>query len=594
MPGGAERGGLRMETPAKRLAPWGLALSMTLLFFAGLWATQYFRFENSDDILLVKGFLGYEGGVPSGFSAYVHPFFTRPLQWISMAVPGVAWFSWLQLFLLFWANVVLCKAFLQLSGKGFCASLWGMGAGGLYLAVFSLFLSCRLNYTTTAALLGAASVAQLLTAGKSGNEADSRQGPGVGGILLSVALLACAYCLRSPAALPSLAFWALAFLLVYGGVKREAARRGAAFPRKALLLGLGVCLGVMASLPIARLAEARLLGLGEYLRWNDARTRLMDYQEEAFDLAGDGELQEIGWSRAELELVREWYFMDGNITTEALERLARLPGQGAGSGVLPPLLSAFGVVGAFFAAHSAYLFSGGLLLLLWAAAVWRALAGAEKEPPRAWGSLGAVVLALGMLLYLGMGGRFLGRAVDSVWLPAGAILLALALPRDRRKEASPCKRALAAALCVLCVGLAAGNFAVTWRQLKARPDQVSPMRQAQLEAYGLAHPDKLFLYTPNLLRDTRLFPDTSRGVPHNLMIWGDWYCRTPSWYGQLARFGIDGPSFSARDFLRDQVVFVSASQELPPALLPYLREHREDVKAVLIDVAGDLHFFQFQ
>ena len=588
MPGGAERGGLRMETPAKRLAPWGLALSMTLLFFAGIWATQYFRFENSDDILLVKGFLGYEGGVPSGFSAYVHPFFTRPLQWISMAVPGVAWFSWLQLFLLFWANVVLCKAFLQLSGKGFCGSLWGMGAGGMYLAVFSLFLSCRLNFTTTAALLGAASVAQLLRQAKAGMK---RTPPGA-----RVGASSCPLpCLPAPTACAAqrrcpLAFWA-ASLLVYGGVKEAA--RGAAFPRKALLLGLGVCLGVMASLPIARLAEARLLGLGN-TALERRPTRLMDYQEEAFDLAGDGELQEIGWSRAELELVREWYFMDGNITTEALERLARLPGQGAGSGVLPPLLSAFGVVGAFFAAHSAYLFSGGLLLLLWAAAVWRALAGAEKEPPRAWGSLGAVVLALGMLLYLGMGGRFLGRAVDSVWLPAGAILLALALPRDRRKEASPCKRALAAALCVLCVGLAAGNFAVTWRQLKARPDQVSPMRQAQLEAYGLAHPDKLFLYTPNHLRETLLFPDTSRGVPHNLMIWGDWYCRTPSWYGQLARFGIDGPSFSARDFLRDQVVFVSASQELPPALLPYLREHREDVKAVLIDVAGDLHFFQFQ
>jgi len=142
-------------------------------------------------------------------------------------------------------------------------------------------------------------------------------------------------------------------------------------------------------------------------------------------------------------------------------------------------------------------------------------------------------------------------------------------------------------------GLSAARFLVIQKQLQARPDTVSPARQAALEAYGLEHPESLILYGPNLLRDTRLFPDVSRGVPANLMIWGDWYCRTPSWYGQLARFGVDGAFFSAACFLGDNVRLAVDSDMPPEPFLAYLAEGAGPYTFSVADRRGDIRFFQF-
>lgn len=585
-----------MKNPmSKKAAPWITGLLLTAVFFAALQATQYFRFENSDDILLVKGFLGYEGGTPSGFNAFVHPFLTRPLQWLSSVLPGVPWFSWLQLALLFGANAVLCQSFLQCSNGGRASSLIAIAAAGLFLTVFSLFLSCRLNYTTTAALVGAASVARLLAAGmRRRNEAFVRSLP-PGDLLSSILLLACAYCLRSAAALPSLVFWVWAYLLIWIQRKDDRARSGDAFPRKTLAIGFVACLCIMALLPLARMVEIRTLGLEDWQRWHEAKTSLMDYHGAAFDLVSDRQLQELGWSRSELELVREWYFMDRNITTDALERLARVHTEAASASPLAILLSALGTLTSFFSTHPAYLFSGGLLLLLCCIILWRVMRNPGERTWVPWLSAGVLLLAFGMLVYLCIRGRILSRAVDSILLPAAAMLFCLALSQREQPKSQPRARALTAVLCLLCIGLAAGNFALTWRQLQARPDTVSPTRQAQLEAYGLEHPDQLFLYTPNLLRDTRLFPDVYGGIPANLMIWGDWYCRTPSWYAQLAKFGFDGPAFTAEDFLGERMMFVCGPEGLPPALIPYLEHALGDtVEAQTIDTLGDLIFYRFR
>ena len=101
--------------------------------------------------------------------------------------------------------------------------------------------------------------------------------------------------------------------------------------------------------------------------------------------------------------------------------------------------------------------------------------------------------------------------------------------------------------------------------------------------------------TPDLLRDTRLFPDVSAGIPDNTLIWGDWLCRTPGWNAQLARFGFDPEGFAAADFLSEAILFVTADDEPPQALVDYISHGAgRPVTAQLVAARGDLRFFAFR
>ena len=53
---------------------WLFGALLTAVMFAGLKFVTNFRFENSDDILMVKAFMGFEGGQPANFSLYLHTF----------------------------------------------------------------------------------------------------------------------------------------------------------------------------------------------------------------------------------------------------------------------------------------------------------------------------------------------------------------------------------------------------------------------------------------------------------------------------------------------------------------------------------------
>ena len=101
--------------------------------------------------------------------------------------------------------------------------------------------------------------------------------------------------------------------------------------------------------------------------------------------------------------------------------------------------------------------------------------------------------------------------------------------------------------------------------------------------------------TPNLLRDTRLFPDVSGGTPKNLMVWGDWLCRTPSWNHQLVLSGFDAEHFTAGDWLKDGIVFAASSQADTQDLCAYLAEATgKTIEAEEQGSYGTLEFYRFR
>lgn len=555
---------------------WTLWLPPLLatLFFLVLSRITYFRYENSDDFLIARAFLGFEGVRPVLPHLYLHPVLVWALTGLSDAAPGVAWFSAAQMGALWLSAAVLCFCLLRCGRAARLHPAVCSVAALLFLGVFASFVCTRLTYTTTSALLAAAACALLVCAGVT----RRRVGPCV---TLSFGLLALGGMLRGTSLPASLCFWflALAFLLarLSGGEMRE---------RRALVRVLVPAVIVGAMLVGVRLWEKR--EYQAFFDFHDARTELMDYHSEALDGVSQETLDALGWDASEVELVRQWYFMDKNITAEALRLICK---GGSQPSATERIQAIPGTLRTFFGESGAYLFSVALLALLAALACLAPREGAGVVRLTALAALG---LFAAMLVYLAWQGRFLARAVDCALLPAAAVTACLAMagwPAASRRRA----RAAALCLCALLLLPAGMQLKQTLYTLTRRPDIVSPTREADLEAYALEHPDRLIVRTPDLLRDTRLFPDVSAGIPDNTLIWGDWLCRTPGWNAQLARFGFDPESFTAADFLSEALLFVTADDEPPQALVDYISHGAgRPVTAQLVAARGDLRFFAFR
>ncbi len=581
----------------KKLRPWLVGLLAATLFMALLNAFTPFHYTGSDDTPILRSFMGYEGGVPAHFHLYLHTAFAWLLHGLALLFPGIAWFSILQLFLLWLSSAVIVKSCVSCTQNHRFPWWAGALAGIVFLATYGIFITCRISYTTTCAWLGAAAVFQLLGV-------DYRQGTCgsiLRGIVLSIVLLLCCYCLRQIGVLPPLAFWMLALLLLWvthcmpwhkkTDSQTQAVKHVAS--AKPLLLGALICalsFGLFAGI---RAIEIKILRQEDFLAWQKARIQLLDYTR--FDENTSPEtLEEVGWSPAEFKLVTLWYFMDENITTEAFDTLyAAQPEASLTVGQklerIPALLKDF------WRSNPGYVFSSILLLGLLLLCL---LAQTPGGRPWRWlFALGGVLLGLVLLLYLSYQGRLPMRAGVSVIFPAAAFLLCLTFISLEPSPTSPSwRRVPLAFLCAATVTLAGFAIAQNLRDVTPFYDPELEVRAsipADLDAYALENPDVLFVYDLSLVRDQRLFPDASAGIPGNTMFWGGYPSRSPSWMHQLSVYGFDGASFSGKDFLRDNILVAGTDGEPSGSLVTYVGEDADaDVDWDFYDEYGYLYFYQ--
>ena len=412
-------------------------------------------------------------------------------------------------------------------------------------------------------MAGAAAAVQLMTL-----RGDKR----TGGLLLAVLLLMAAYSLRQMTVLPLLAYCLL--VLCYEGAKRFSARKNL----RPVIVSAMVLLGVLAVFAGVREIEITARGQRETLAWQKNRIELFDYTSFESNiepaLAADS-----GLSDKQVALVQQWHFWDSDLDAEAFQAMTKAYADEEKDGVFKKL-------GDFLRASPRYVCAIALLMLL---AGWIALC---DEKPR-WASLAAALALLGglvMIIYLCWRGRVLFRGLDTVFFPCAAVLLALAVqcrPQGRK--------ALAIALCIALLVTVGADAYLTLDVLREKTDWVSQQREAELEAFALQNPDKLIVRTPNLLRDTRLFPDVRGGLPVNTAIWGDWYCRMPGWRQQVAKYGLVPDHISLADWTSEAMVFAADASGVPQVLLDGVSEAvGHEVKAEVYGAEGTLTFYQLK
>jgi len=556
---------------------WIFGALLTAAMFVCLKFITNFRFENSDDIVMVKAFMGFEGGAPADFSLYLHTLLAWALYGISLIAPGIPWFSLFQLGLLFFSCTVIAKSFFQLAENTRRPFITGALASVLFLAAFAAFACCRINFTTTATLAGTAAIAQTMTVDFSSAETKPR----VRAVLLAILLLTASYCLRVLAALPSALF--IGGVLLWKLLPQDGGAKRGSVPWRPVLKTALAFLVVLLSLFAARQAEIGLRGLRDYMNWNDANGALLDYTDFETN-AAPAIHSDSGLTISEITLVQQWYFLSSDIDEQALWTMANAyDGAGRNGGT---------VLASFFAENTRYPYLAAVVILLCGLSLIRLRRDAWAAPLLSLASLLATAF---LLFYLAQRGRLLSRAVDSVLIPCAAFNLGLALHGWCGDVRNGLQRAAAVALAALTAAAALGSARLTYQTFTLAEDYVSPQREADLEAYALLNPDLLIVRTPNLLRDTRLLPDVSNGIPENTIFWGDWLCRTPNWNRQLAQYGFDADSFTAADWLKSNIVFAALSQEDTADLCAYLTEATGTaVAAEETGVYGTLRFYRFE
>lgn len=553
----------------RRWAPWLIGILAASLLFAALLTFTDFHYSGSDDTPILRAFMGYEGGEPASFHLYAHTVLAGLLWALAKLAPGVAWYSILQLFLLWLSCAVMVKSLVQIGARSRAGWLTGAVGGLLLCGAIGLYVCCRVSYTTTAALCGAAAVAQLMSV-----DPDAKPRAQLWRGLGSAALLLAAYCLRQISVLPPLAFWLGALLW---RLLTQKSRR----PLVLLLVWTMAALAVFAG---GRELELSLRGQRDWLDWQNARIDLFDYTHYDTDTSAEA-LAQVGWTDAEFRLIKAWYFMDDNITAEAFRTL--LAAQPGGQ---PSVSAAVQTVKGYFAGDSPMRLTAIALMLL---ALWCVLVQALRGEKSPWGYLApvcGVLLCAAMLCYLGYRGRLPMRAAASALFPAAAFLAALAMellaPGTRRWTNAAALIGACACAALLCVSIAR-----TVPTLYIDPDAEEMNTAADLDRYALENPDKLIIYDLSLVSDDRLFPDASEGIPGNVMFWGGYPARSPSWYAMLDKYGVTelGPQL----FLRENVLVASTDPEPWQSLVEYVAENTDaDVEWDFYDTSGYVNVFQ--
>lgn len=552
---------------------WGAGITALLWGFLLCFSDIYFA--ANDDQFILRAMTGFQPGGTPDFHPFLLGFYVYPLRWLQRFFPGVAWYSLLELLLLALALTVILKSLLQCWLRAGRRLRTGLLLCAGYAALYGSNYLARVTFTVTGAMLGAAAVAQILSIDcQSASDRSLLRA-----MTLAILLLILCYGLRQLSLVPVLGYCGIAFLLrfcSFFGFGKQTKRSA-----RPMLVAAGLALLILGGLFAGRALEIRLKQKQDALQWQQARSQVLDYINLK-SLPSEA-LESVGWTDEQRILLDKWNTMDEAISTEALRSVRKNWYNSETTTTAGAAIEDLRWRSPWFVQTMVVLFGLGLF------ALFCAFRNRRENPWLPLALLMTGLLCFLFFCYLALKGRLPYRAVTVALLPASAMVFCLlgecGLPRLRKSGAA-----------VLCAVLALGMIDPMSAMLPVLKRQRSPWdynTHADMDAQALAHPDLLLIYSTELVNDMRMFPDTSQGVPQNLTFWGGWSRGSEEYTAKLTAFGLDGEHFTAADWLRPALRFISLKEAPDEALLAYLRSELGPVEWEAEKVSAGLYFFRF-
>lgn len=565
--------GLTQQKNARLCWCWGAGITALLWGFLLCFSDIYFA--ANDDQFILRAMTGFQPGGTPDFHPFLLGFYVYPLRWLQRFFPGVAWYSLLELLLLALALTVILKSLLQCWLRAGRRLRTGLLLCAGYAALYGSNYLARVTFTVTGAMLGAAAVAQILSIDcQSASDRSLLRA-----MTLAILLLILCYGLRQLSLVPVLGYCGIAFLLrfcSFFGLGKQTKRSA-----RPMLVAAGLALLILGGLFAGRALEIRLKQKQDALQWQQARSQVLDYINLK-SLPSEA-LESVGWTDEQRILLDKWNTMDEAISTEALRSVRKNWYNSETTTTAGAAIEDLRWRSPWFVQTMVVLFGLGLF------ALFCAFRNRRENP---WLPLALLLTGLLCFLffcYLALKGRLPYRAVTVALLPAASMVFCLLgecpLPTARK--------GWRAALGILLAVSMAAPLPALLGAVRRRRSPWDYNAHADMDAQALTHPDLLLIYSTELVNDMRMFPDTSQGVPQNLTFWGGWSRGSDEYNAKLAAFGLDGEHFTAADWLRPALRFISLKEAPDEALLAYLRSELGPVEWEAEKVSAGLYFFRF-
>lgn len=552
---------------------WGAGITALLWGFLLCFSDIYFA--ANDDQFILRAMTGFQPGGTPDFHPFLLGFYVYPLRWLQRFFPGVAWYSLLELLLLALALTVILKSLLQCWLRAGRRLQTGLLLCAGYAALYGSNYLARVTFTVTGAMLGAAAVAQILSIDcQSASDRSLLRA-----MTLAILLLILCYGLRQLSLVPVLGYCGIAFLLrfcSFFGFGKQTKRSA-----RPMLVAAGLALLILGGLFAGRALEIHLKQKQDALQWQQARSQVLDYINLK-SLPSEA-LESVGWTDEQRILLDKWNTMDEAISTEALRSVRKNWYNSETTTTAGAAIEDLRWRSPWFVQTMVVLFGLGLF------ALFCAFRNRRENPWLPLALLMTGLLCFLFFCYLALKGRLPYRAVTVALLPAAAMVFCLLgecpLPTARK--------GWRAALGILLAVSMAAPLPALLGAVRRRRSPWDYNAHADMDAQALAHPDLLLIYSTELVNDMRMFPDTSQGVPQNLTFWGGWSRGSDEYNAKLAAFGLDGEHFTAADWLRPALRFISLKEAPDEALLAYLRSELGPVEWEAEKVSAGLYFFRF-
>lgn len=552
---------------------WGAGITALLWGFLLCFSDIYFA--ANDDQFILRAMTGFQPGGTPDFHPFLLGFYVYPLRWLQRFFPGVAWYSLLELLLLALALTVILKSLLQCWLRAGRRLRTGLLLCAGYAALYGSNYLARVTFTVTGAMLGAAAVAQILSIDcQSASDRSLLRA-----MTLAILLLILCYGLRQLSLVPVLGYCGIAFLLrfcSFFGFGKQTKRSA-----RPMLVAAGLALLILGGLFAGRALEIRLKQKQDALQWQQARSQVLDYINLK-SLPSEA-LESVGWTDEQRILLDKWNTMDEAISTEALRSVRKNWYNSETTTTAGAAIEDLRWRSPWFVQTMVVLFGLGLF------ALFCAFRNRRENPWLPLALLMTGLLCFLFFCYLALKGRLPYRAVTVALLPAAAMVFCLLgecpLPTARK--------GWRAALGILLAVSMAAPLPALLGAVRRRRSPWDYNAHADIDAQALTHPDLLLIYSTELVNDMRMFPDTSQGVPQNLTFWGGWSRGSDEYNAKLAAFGLDGEHFTAADWLRPALRFISLKEAPDEALLAYLRSELGPVEWEAEKVSAGLYFFRF-
>lgn len=552
---------------------WGAGITALLWGFLLCFSDIYFA--ANDDQFILRAMTGFQPGGTPDFHPFLLGFYVYPLRWLQRFFPGVAWYSLLELLLLALALTVILKSLLQCWLRAGRRLRTGLLLCAGYAALYGSNYLARVTFTVTGAMLGAAAVAQILSIDcQSASDRSLLRA-----MTLAILLLILCYGLRQLSLVPVLGYCGIAFLLrfcSFFGFGKQTKRSA-----RPMLVAAGLALLILGGLFAGRALEIRLKQKQDALQWQQARSQVLDYINLK-SLPSEA-LESVGWTDEQRILLDKWNTMDEAISTEALRSVRKNWYNSETTTTAGAAIEDLRWRSPWFVQTMVVLFGLGLF------ALFCAFRNCRENPWLPLALLMTGLLCFLFFCYLALKGRLPYRAVTVALLPAAAMVFCLLgecpLPTARK--------GWRAALGILLAVSMAAPLPALLGAVRRRRSPWDYNAHADMDAQALTHPDLLLIYSTELVNDMRMFPDMSQGVPQNLTFWGGWSRGSDEYNAKLAAFGLDGEHFTAADWLRPALRFISLKEAPDEALLAYLRSELGPVEWEAEKVSAGLYFFRF-